>query len=70
MEADGRQGVRVDVSPPSWGTKSTVCLLVAEPEVARIHARCGFVFDLEARDPVKGRSLCYVQELRDVNVAT
>ena len=56
----------MEVRAPEWGTKDAVCLLVAEPEVARIYARCGFVVDLEARDAETGRALCYVQELRDV----
>lgn len=69
-DADDGRGVAVDVSAPAWGTKDAVCLLVAEPEVARIYARCGFVVDLEARDAETGRSLCYVQELRDVLTVT
>ncbi|KZT72929.1 hypothetical protein DAEQUDRAFT_808892 [Daedalea quercina L-15889] len=64
----GTADVKVNVGAPGWGTKSVVCLLVSEPAVARIYARCGFVVDLDAKDPATGRSLCYGQELRGITM--
>ncbi|CCM04432.1 uncharacterized protein FIBRA_06611 [Fibroporia radiculosa] len=46
--------------------KTQVCLQVADPAVERIYKRCGFLIDEDAKDPITGKSGCFISVFRGI----
>jgi len=78
MKLEDPVDVEMKVGVPGWGTKSAVCLLVSKPAVARIYRNIRALWicgrpgrqGLSTQYSATGRSRCYVQELRDVTMAS
>ncbi|KAF9818614.1 hypothetical protein IEO21_02594 [Rhodonia placenta] len=54
---------------PMGQPKREICLLVKDPAVERIYARCGFLVGEDVRDPETGRKACYAFVSRGVQTS-